>query len=104
MKKIIDLAKTYKLQLLILLTVIFFFRSCGNSRRVDELEKLKVENSKTIDSLSVVVKAQKDSIKIEKIKIHSYYDNWITEKNRGPQLMELHFLIKNNLKELEQSK
>jgi hypothetical protein len=104
MKKIIDLAKTYKLQLLILLTVIFFFRSCGNSRRVDELEKLKVENSKTIDSLSMVVKAQKDSIKIEKIKIHSYYDNWITEKNRGPQLMELHFLIKNNLKELEQSK
>jgi hypothetical protein len=89
---------------LILLTVIFFFRSCGNSRKVDELEKLKSENTKMIDSLSSVIKAQKDSIVVEKIKIHSYYDNWITEKNRGPQLMELHFIIKNNLKELQQSK
>lgn len=104
MEKIIELAKTYKVQILILLTLLFFFRSCGNSRKVDELEKLKTENIKTIDSLSSVIKAQKDSIKIEKIKIHSYYDNWITEKNRGPQLMELHFLIKNNLKELQQSK
>ena len=89
---------------MILLTVIFFFRSCGNSRKVDELEKLKSENTKMIDSLSSVIKAQKDSIVVEKIKIHSYYDNWITEKNRGPQLMELHFIIKNNLKELQQSK
>jgi hypothetical protein len=69
MKKIVELAKTYKIQLLVLLTVILFFRSCGNSRKVDELEKLKTENSKIIDSLNHVVKAQKDSINIEKIKI-----------------------------------
>lgn len=104
MKKIVELIKTYKIQLLILLTVIFFFRSCGNSRSVDQLEKLNKENSKIIDSLNVVIKTQRDSIRTEKIKIHSYYDNWITEKNRGPQLMELHFIIKNNLKELQESK
>lgn len=104
MKKIVELIKTYKIQLLVLLTVVFFFRSCGNSRSVDQLEKLNKENGKIIDSLNVVIKTQRDSIRTEKIKIHSYYDNWITEKNRGPQLMELHFIIKNNLKELQESK
>ena len=49
-----------------------------------------------------------DSLKIthknEKIAIHGFYDNWITQKDRGPQLMELHFIVKENLKKEQESK
>jgi hypothetical protein len=97
MKKLIELIKTYKLQILIFLTVIFFFRSCGNSSKVDKLEKIEKRNVATIDSLKVAHKN-------EKIGIHSFYDNWITQKDRGPQLMELHFIVKENLKKEQESK
>jgi len=104
MEKVKEFIKTYKIQLLVTLTLIFCFRSCVNSRKVDDLEKLKTQNEEKIDSLQSVTKVMEDSIKNEKIKIHTFYDNWISEKNRSPQLMELHFLVKNNLKELQQSK
>ena len=97
MKKLIELIKTYKLQILIFLTIIFFFRSCSNSSKVDKLEKIKNQNVATIDSLKVAHKN-------EKIQIHSFYDNWITQKDRGPQVMELHFIVKENLKKEQESK
>lgn len=108
MKKVIEFIKKYKIQLLTLLVVIFFFRSCGNSTEVRRLEKQKKENINTIDSLNFVIKSQKDTIdniseviRMEKYKIHAEYDNWISQKNRGPQLMELHFIVKNKLKQLQ---
>jgi hypothetical protein len=104
MEKVKEFIKTYKIQLLVTLILIFSFRSCSNSRKVDDLEKLTTQNERKIDSLESVTKVMEDSIKSEKIKIHTFYDNWISEKNRSPQLMELHFLVKNNLKELQQSK
>ena len=91
MKKLIELIKTYKLQILIFLTVIFFFRSCSNSTKVNKLEKIEKQYITTIDSLKVTHKK-------EKIAIHGFYDNWITQKDRGPQLMELHLIVKDNLK------
>jgi hypothetical protein len=91
MKKLIELIKTYKLEILIFLTVIFFFRSCSNSTKVGKLEKIVKQNTSTIDSLKVAHKK-------EKIAIHGFYDNWITQKDRGPQLMELHLIVKDNLK------
>jgi hypothetical protein len=97
MKKLIELIKTYKLQILIFLTIIFFFRSCSNSSKVGKLEKIERQNVATIDSLKIANKN-------EKIKIHSFYDNWITQKDRGPQLMELHFIVKENLKKEQESK
>ena len=97
MKKLIELIKTYKLQVLIFLTVIFFFRSCSNSSKVTKLEKIQKQNVSMIDSL-------KTTHKNEKIAIHSFYDNWITQKDRGPQLMELHFIVKENLKKEQESK
>lgn len=97
MKKLIELVKTYKLQILIFLTVIFFFKSCSNSSKVDKLEKIEKQNVFVIDSL-------KTAHKNEKIAIHSFYDNWITQKDRGPQLMELHLIIKENLKKEQESK
>jgi len=97
MKKLTELIKTYKLQILIFLTVIFFFRSCSNSSKVTKLEKIQKQNVSMIDSL-------KTTHKNEKIAIHSFYDNWITQKDRGPQLMELHFIVKENLKKEQESK
>ena len=97
MKKLTDLIKTYKLQILIVLTVFFFFRSCSNSSKVNKLEKIEKQNVAIIDSMKVAHKK-------EKMAIHGFYDNWITQKDRGPQLMELHFIVKENLKKEKESK
>ena len=101
MENIIEFLKKHKTKILVTLLVIFFFKSCGGSRDISKLEKIQVKNLNTIDSLNLIVNKQKEQIKIEKIKIHTFYDDWITEKNRGGQLMELHFVVKNNLKELQ---
>jgi hypothetical protein len=108
MKKVIEFIKKYKTQILIIFLVLFFFRSCSNSTQVRRLEKSKSENQHSIDSLIGVINGQKDTInkiseviRMEKIKLHSEYDNWISQKNRSPQLMELHFVVKNKLKELQ---
>jgi len=97
MKKLTELIKTYKLQILIFLTVIFFFKSCSNSSKVTKLEKIQKQNVSTIDSMKIAHKN-------EKISIHGFYDNWITQKDRGPQLMELHLIVKKNLKKEQESK
>ena len=97
MNKLIELIKTYKVEILIFLTVFFFFRSCSNSSKVTKLEKIEKENIITIDSLKIVNKK-------EKIAIHGFYDNWITQKDRGSQLMELHLIVKDNLKKEQESK
>ena len=97
MKKLIDLIKTYKLEILAFLTIIFFFRSCVNSSKVTKLEKNEKQYIFKIDSLNIAHKN-------EKIAIHGSYDNWITQKDRGPQLMELHLIVKENLKKEQDSK
>ena len=97
MKKVIELIKTYKIEILIFFTVIFFFKSCSNSSKVTKLEKIEKQNTTIIDSLKI-------KHKNEKIAIHSFYDNWITQKDRGPQLMELHFIVKENLKKEQEFK
>jgi hypothetical protein len=38
---------------------------------------------------------------LEKIKVHTDYDNYISSKDRGEQLMELHMLVKQNIKDLD---
>ena len=97
MKKLIELIKTYKLQILIFLTVIFFFRSCSSSSKVTKLEKIVKQQVTINDNLKIAHKN-------EKIAIHGFYDNWITQKDRGPQLMELHFIVKEKLKKEQESK
>ena len=108
MKKVIEFVKKYKIHILTSLLVIFFFRSCSKSGDVRKLEKVNIRTTKVVDSLTIVVKGQKDTInniseviRIEKIKVHAEYDNYISPKDRGEQLMELHKIIKQNLKNLE---
>jgi hypothetical protein len=51
-----------------------------------------------------MIDSLKTAHKNEKIAIHGFYDNWITQKDRGPQLMELHLIVKENLKKEQESK
>ena len=108
MKKVIEFVKKYKIHILTSLLVIFFFRSCSKSSEVRKLEKSNIKTTKVNDSLTTVINGQKDTIsdiseviRIEKIKVHIEYDNYISSKNRGEQLMELHKIVKQNLKNLE---
>ena len=108
MKNIIEYIKKYKIYILSSLLIIFFFRSCIKSTEVRRLEKSQIQKTKLVDSLSSVINGQKDTInnisdviRIEKIKVHKEYDDYISSKDRGEQLMELHMLVKKNIKELE---
>jgi uncharacterized FlgJ-related protein len=104
MKSFIEQLKKYKLQILFLFLLIFFFRSCGKSRDLRKIEKIVETREIIIDSLNNVINEQKQITKSEKLKIHMFYDNWITEKNRSPQLMELHMIVKENIKKEQENK
>lgn len=100
-KKIVEFIKKYKLHILVLLLCIFIVRSCSNSGKITKLERINNVQAKLIDSLTVINKSQIVLLKNEKLKIHREYDNYISEKDRGPQLMELHKIVKDKIKELE---
>ena len=42
-----------------------------------------------------------EKMRIEKINIHLEYDSWISSRDRGQQLMKLHQVVKDNIKELQ---
>lgn len=111
MKNFIDFVKKHKVHILTTLLLIFMFRSCHHK---NNLKKLYIETQKelslkdsmlnesyfTIDSNRMVITNIPNLVREEKLKVHYYYDNWISSKDRGPQLMELHTVVKNNTKEL----
>lgn len=108
MKNIIEFIKKYKIHILSTLLFIFFFRSCMKSGEVRKLEKNETKQTEMVDSLKRVINGQKDTIsniseviRLEKIKVHAEYDNYISSKDRGEQLMELHMIVKKNIKELQ---
>jgi hypothetical protein len=108
MKKFIELVKKYKVYILASFLVIFFFRSCIKSSQVRKTDKVIVGKDYVIDSLNNVIKIQKDTInnfpeilRQEKLNIHMEYDNWISARDRSPQLMLLHGIVKENIKEIK---
>jgi hypothetical protein len=108
MKNIIEFIKKYKIHILGSLLFIFSFRSCIKSSEVRKLEKTNLKQTEVVDSLNKIIIGQKDTInniseviRLTKVKVHTDYDNYISAQNRGEQLMELHKLVKRNLKELE---
>jgi hypothetical protein len=108
MKNGIEFGKKYKVYILATLCLIFFFRSCQKSGEIRKISKNNTESSTVVDSLNNVISVQKKTIdgipqliKDEKLKVHTEYDNYISGKNRGEQLMELHMVVKNNIKKLE---
>jgi len=101
MKKFLELIKKYKVYILAALLLIFFFKSCSKSTDIKKLEKIKSNQEVQIDSLSKRLDSIPEIIRIDKINIHLEYDKWISSKDRGPQLMELHSIVKNNIEELQ---
>ena len=108
MKNIISLIKKYKLYILSGLLVIFFFRSCQKSTEIRKLNKVDGKKVEMIDSLNNVINQKQEKIdsfpekmRIEKINIHLEYDSWISSRDRGQQLMKLHQVVKDNIKELQ---
>lgn len=108
MKNFIEFIKNHKIHILTTLLFIFLFRSCSKTGQLNRKEKENIRNTEVIDSLKLVLKSQENTInniseviRQEKIKVHLEYDNYISEKDRGEQLMELHKVVKIKLKELE---
>ena len=108
MKKFIELVKKYKVYILSFLLLFFFFRSCTKSTEIKKLTKENNNNGIVVDSLNNEIKLRQQKIdslpeimRIEKINIHLEYDEWISSKDRGQQLMELHSIVKNNVKNLQ---
>lgn len=108
MKKIIEFVKKYKIWFLSSFLLIFFFKSCGKSADIKKLDRQVESMNKTIDSLNLVIDRKQEKldsvpeiIRVEKINIHLEYDSWISSKDRGQQLMELHSVVKNRVKELQ---
>ena len=108
MKKFIDLVKKYKIYILSILLLFYFFKSCSKSTDIKKLTKEVDNNGIVVDSLNNQIKLRQQKIdsfpevmRVEKINIHLEYDEWISSKDRGSQLMELHSIVKNNIKELQ---
>lgn len=108
MKKVIDFIKKYKVYILASLLIIYFFRSCTKSTQIKKLNRELEIKEVTIDSLGYEITNRQQKIdsfpeitRIEKINIHLEYDEWISSKDRGQQLMDLHSIVKNNIKDLQ---
>jgi len=108
MKKFIDLVKKYKVYILAILLLFYFFRSCSKSTTIKKLTREVDNNGLVVDSLENEIKLRQQKIdsvpeimRVEKINIHLEYDEWISSKDRGNQLMELHSIVKNNIKNLQ---
>lgn len=101
MKKFTELVKKYKVYILSVLLLFFFFKSCSKSTDIKKLDKLSTTQKIQLDSLNSKIDSIPEIIRVEKINIHLEYDEWISSKDRGSQLMELHSIVKNNIKDLQ---
>ena len=108
MKKFIELVKKYKVYILAVLLLFYFFKSCSKSTDITKLTREVNNNNLIVDSLENQIKVRQQKIdslpeimRIEKINIHLEYDEWISSRDRGQQLMELHSIVKNNVKKLQ---
>jgi len=108
MEKVLNFVKKYKIYILSVLLFIFMVRSCQNSNEAKKMNKKNIELSNSNDSLIKLNNQYKDSVvglpkilKQEKFSVLSKYDDYISKQDRGPQLMEIHMMIKNDIKELQ---
>lgn len=101
MKKFIELVKKYIIYILSVLLLFLFFKSCGKSTDIKKLERITETQKNQLDSLNNTLNIIPEIIRVEKINIHLEYDNWISSKDRGQQLMELHLIVKSNIKDLQ---
>ena len=86
MKKFIDLVKKYKVYILGVLLLFYFFRSCSKSTEIKKLTKKVDNNNIVVDSLNnqnnIVVDSLNNQISLRQQKIDSF-----------PEIMRLEKLI-----------
>ena len=100
MKKVIDFIKKNKVYVLGILFVFFFFSSCQKSVSVDNLEKSNIELQEKVDRYEEKIDSFPEILRKEKLSIYLSLDDTISRVDRGPQLMELHKMIKDSVKSL----
>jgi hypothetical protein len=101
LKPLIDFIKQHSTKILISLLVITYIGSCNKGRSVRKLEKKSVELTHKVDSLQNLTTNFGEVLRIEKLRIHQEYDLWISKKDRGEQLMDLHTnFVKPKIQEL----
>jgi hypothetical protein len=62
--------------------------------QLDSLIRLNDNLQQKADSFPEVLRKQK-------LNIHMEYDNYISKQDRGKQLMDLHMIVKDNIKDLQ---
>ena len=101
LKPLIDFIKLHAVKILAALLMITYIGSCNKGRNVRKLEKKNIELSSQIDSLKHITSGFDEILRTEKLKIHQEYDLWISKKDRGEQLMDLHTnFVKPRIQEL----
>lgn len=107
MKNITTFLTKYKFYLVTILLLLIWVRSCSKSGNIRKLTKVNTELNQMIlskDSTNNLHKQIIDSFpsKLQKsnLSIHQEYDLWISQKDRGQQLMELHMIVKDNIRKL----
>lgn len=101
LRPLLDFIKTHAVKILIGLLVITYVRSCNKGSNVRKLEKQNKALTLQVDSLKNVTSGFDEILRVEKLKIHQEYDLWISKKDRGEQLMDLHTnFVKPKIQEL----
>ena len=98
--KIIELIKKYKVYILAALLIVFFFKSCSKSSNIKKLERTNVELRSKVDSYESKIDSFPEILRKEKLSIYLSLDDTISRVDRGPQLMQLHKMIKDSVKSL----
>jgi hypothetical protein len=101
MKPLIEFIKTHAVKILSVLLIFAYIGSCNKGRRLRRIEKQNIVLVSQVDSLKNVTVNFKETLRKEKLKIHQEYDLWISNKDRGEQLMDLHTnFVKPKIQEL----
>lgn len=101
LKPLLDFIKTHAVKILIGLLIVTYIGSCNKGKKVRKLEKQNKELTTHVDSLQSLTSGFGEILRIEKLKIHQEYDLWISKKDRGEQLMDLHTnFVKPKIQEL----
>jgi hypothetical protein len=112
MKNFINFINKYKVHILSSLIFITLFRGChfkNSTKRVLKQHNEYVEKKDSVlQEYMGIIEEQKNiitqyhkTLKKEKMDIHLFYDNWISSKDRGQQLMELHIVVRDNIRNLQ---
>jgi hypothetical protein len=100
-KPLINFIEIHAVKILSVLLFITWIGSCNKGRNVSKLEKKNSNLTHEVDSLRGLTKNFPETLRVEKLKIHQEYDLWISKKDRGEQLMDLHTnFVKPRIQEL----